>query len=1690
MRLPTKKQFSKAILIVCLIFLVSWVIVALVAYNKYGIDVWCAQYKSFTIFSIITFFTSIIGTVIFFATPGFRHRAQYLIKYIPDKLESALDSGVTPYFNPAYYRLKNGMYKLDRNPFIKPDVYGLPIVEPTVPLNSFNMEIYKKYRTNYIDDYKSIQQMLAKEHAELNDDMMEQHAAMFLDAVKMITRIEIIGDTCVVARSWNKGPLLIHKSDYVNFVADSLKKESWAYIIEEEVQRKYRKATNIYGVKWMMDQIFGFSVNKDYKINFDDPTSGAYSEILYELFMIYKNFIVSESGIDDQALSYLIAGLRELLTQDPEMGLASIIPHVTSYASIAYIANKQIYPIIRQTTKLLESQTAINMFDFFHSLVNKTDGVVKLADVLEYRNAELFPFYANTITRAKDLSVNGNVFDNMFAAFESNTFMADPPDTHIDVPIVHLSKYLPSFKKSINKHNSQSIKVIKWIKKKSPIQLNNIISVDKGTSVRLGIWAARQRKNVPTTIATIAQEQKDIDRKNKLIAHKQDHNADSTKLKERQTILDSAKTLATKVLNLKSKLSMLRLAGASKNEIKQAEKQLSSTERELKTVEETMEGPMVSDIVVPPKITIVRLDQLKNKIRKGDGIFNFSRKGDSIFGFSRKAKPDDNKHSGDSIFGFSRKAEPDDNKHSGDSIFGFSRSAESDASEPVADVNTITLQWEVPLEIDTITQHTIGDSVVPVKYRTDEVVAAKEAYEDACKQYNELIKEYNNLEPAPSDSVEQSPPEKSRSELVLAKIKEIEATLKPKQDAYISLLKTTQSLVESQRSKIIQEADEADAEIVAAAIDSNDEAATLMAHGGDLKRTIEEKSQSLADKQSELHAVERRIDEINQSIKDLAVPESVAQVLSDIIPIIEKTGEMDAALQKGVEQYKKIDSELELIRQQNQDLLHEAANRATALSNLQAQLDEVQGKLAMAQTERADIYSNLNDVVSERDSMRRQLSGVISERDSMRGQLSGVISERDSMRGQLSGVISERDSMLGQLSSVVSERDSMLGQLSSVVSERDSMLGQLSSVVSERDSMHGQLSSIAAEKARLQQQYDQETQKLQRELASISSEKKAANEKIIEFRKQQEIEKQELKEALKLTMKDIESRKRANDALSGTNADLAKELNAQLERERNEATKKMEQLDLEHKRQMNEILADVENMKNAHTKLEEEHTAAQAKLKERIGTQHQLEMELAKSRNANSELEMGLYKTIYENTMALRGLQPEQFAQQTADGYKTALNDLINDFAREMEQGSANITTNDTNLKELENQKKSLEMEITRMNSEKVLLLAKNAELEKQLSAVVDKDNQIKNLTQQLNSYMILKREAEAEVGELTVKRNSLVEELNTVTSELKEAKRKVSLLDKQTKEQGIKIRRLTRRVFNCTNLGMTIGANDYSALIEGDVIRGYDIILKQPKPFNFNLTGPILKSLITWTNRICGGEQQVNLVHTDPLNSVLTKKPTFKGNEQLNSMMDSFAKNGPKVLSLIYSVYLCLLHNEDLWTRCFKGLNRSPSPTDNMTDSRSPSPTDSMTDSRSPSPTDSMTDSRSPSPTGIIEIEGSSGLKVHDADKIAAVTQAIALESPRNAPESSTGSDPVRDHIRAKLSKLPKQQDNLVELRSSFLNRCKELFSNDSILLAFANSNEMKCETSPQLKALLLTYGFVRNTPKDIEKFMNTFRL
>ncbi len=267
----------RAVIMMSFIILVVWIMVV-VTYAYHDPNILCGVNDHINMLSYIAFGALVVGAGVYWISPDSQLKIQSWVRRVPMFWNSLIDSGYTPYFDPDYYEIHNGHYVRVQTNAYDIDSVGLPKVEVTTPLNSFNMAIYRKYYPTVIDS--------TKHWWTVKDPTKHVAEGMLRKYIIERTRIVVVGHSCMIVKAWSGEHLLIHKSKYQDFVADQIVTTQWKAINARRFADLNRQERLIAGLSYFANKLINDSTMIPIVVPPNDPMRTHYDQLIKEMAAI------------------------------------------------------------------------------------------------------------------------------------------------------------------------------------------------------------------------------------------------------------------------------------------------------------------------------------------------------------------------------------------------------------------------------------------------------------------------------------------------------------------------------------------------------------------------------------------------------------------------------------------------------------------------------------------------------------------------------------------------------------------------------------------------------------------------------------------------------------------------------------------------------------------------------------------------------------------------------------------------------------------------------------------------------------------------------------------------------------------------------------------------------------------------------------------------------------------------------------------------------------------------------------------------------------------------------------------------------------------------------------------------------------------------------------------------------------
>ena len=451
---PSIKLKTKVIW-ACFIIIVIWLILLI---TRLVINDWDIEWKSDIIFIISTAVMGIAaaaGTVILGLNPVIKYRMMSAIQNIPNRWNSLIDSGATKYFDTTQYKIKNGKWEPIGTEFIQCDSHGLPIVSNQTPLNSFNVGIYRKYYKmvfHVLDKLEQNTLQMCRNDKELRlIFQLEEKVKDFYDIFKEQTRLEVIGETCMIVKSWNRGSMLIHKSDYFNFMYDLIKNTGWESHLVELSNHSLSEASKASGLHWLLQYTF-----------LDNPIdrNKIFNKHIY--MPIFNEIRVMVMLYPHLASHVFVALIR--FVEDRKNKLSyPYLDRIYSKYSMREAFASHIGPLLAQIDAYLKHEKSYQMEAFYTQLIGDSysNAIIQFHAVMKnMKSNESIKGIQNIMEQINANMLSKDGPQNIINEFQSRILRCKDPIETQDVHIGHLYKYITDKEllKGIKDHNKRYYK--------------------------------------------------------------------------------------------------------------------------------------------------------------------------------------------------------------------------------------------------------------------------------------------------------------------------------------------------------------------------------------------------------------------------------------------------------------------------------------------------------------------------------------------------------------------------------------------------------------------------------------------------------------------------------------------------------------------------------------------------------------------------------------------------------------------------------------------------------------------------------------------------------------------------------------------------------------------------------------------------------------------------------------------------------------------------------------------------------------------------------------------------------------------------------------------------------------------------------------------------------------------------------
>ncbi len=432
------KPVTYAILIVCLCVIIAYIIVIITLSSKYGKRVWVENIKKLNIATTVTIICTAIAALIIKFVPFIKYPILNAVKRTQSKINKILDSGNTPYFNPPVYKFKHGQYMKTTVIPYSMDKFGLPKVDENVPLNSFNLELFRLYHKTDLDEYDIVKNNIANTYtndssytfliqlidkfSHSKDELIFEHIDTIFDTISDIMRISTIGDQCLIVKSIGNNGMLIHKNMYMSFISDSDIIAEMQFYNKYNMIKHYDDVNKLTDLNWFSQRV----IHNDSSIPLD--TFNNYFLVYDELRVLYSIFV--DGATDNQRydnIIYLTDIIKDFIINDDKFGLLHILNSMIFISCIdRYLSNSKNYML--RVVNYLRQQPNLDM-EMFYRYILENDEFVHIKNILQdvYKNS-------NVVNIAKSIN---DIKNNVIIDSLSST------STSIDINAIEIRILLP-----------------------------------------------------------------------------------------------------------------------------------------------------------------------------------------------------------------------------------------------------------------------------------------------------------------------------------------------------------------------------------------------------------------------------------------------------------------------------------------------------------------------------------------------------------------------------------------------------------------------------------------------------------------------------------------------------------------------------------------------------------------------------------------------------------------------------------------------------------------------------------------------------------------------------------------------------------------------------------------------------------------------------------------------------------------------------------------------------------------------------------------------------------------------------------------------------------------------------------------------------------------------------------------------
>lgn len=353
------RRFRQIVIYISFILVIVWLIYVIsVAYKDP--QVLCGTDPTTNWLSLCTLGVAIIGGITYYFSSDLQLKVKSQLRRLPALWAASIDSSYTPYFNPEHYIIENGHYVRVQNNLFDSDNVGLPIVDEKTPLNSFNMRIYKRYWGSILDSNKRWKEQQSENNFE----------AILREHIMQHSRIVMVGHSCMIVKAYSGEHLLIHKSQYNDFMRDQINNTPWMSVNRKRKQAIDENLQYVDGIAYFAKKIN----NSREPLSIADSKTQVgkyYNKLVNELAMVAFYGRSKDSGILD--FNEIIDALINLPTIP--YSITSISKNLLSLRmeELAAVSPLQIQNLIlsNKTPDNIENQTATIFDSIRMQLINQ-----------------------------------------------------------------------------------------------------------------------------------------------------------------------------------------------------------------------------------------------------------------------------------------------------------------------------------------------------------------------------------------------------------------------------------------------------------------------------------------------------------------------------------------------------------------------------------------------------------------------------------------------------------------------------------------------------------------------------------------------------------------------------------------------------------------------------------------------------------------------------------------------------------------------------------------------------------------------------------------------------------------------------------------------------------------------------------------------------------------------------------------------------------------------------------------------------------------------------------------------------------------------------------------------------------------------------------------------------------------------